>query len=93
MSAVSCSEGVVDVAVGIGSQGLHELLLAGLHCGLGSLLLLVGGILGESAGLAFLLGIVAEILEKQGLTRLEGGCLLLGLLAVGSELDGNSEAL
>ena len=34
-----------------------------------------------------------KVLEKQGLTRLEGSCLLLGLLAVGSELDGNSEAL
>ena len=93
MSAVSGTESVVDVAVSVGSEGLHELLLALLYGCLGCLLLLVACILCESARLAFLLSIEAEVLEKQGLTRLEFGNFSLCLLAVGCELYRNAEAL
>ena len=93
VGAVGGAESVVDVAVGIGGEGLDELLLAGLDGSLGGLLLLVGGILGESAGLAFLLGVEAEVLEQQGLARLQGSGLCVGLLAVIGELDGNAQAL
>ena len=93
VGTVGRTESVVDVAVGVGGEGLDEVLLAGLDGSLGGLLLLVGGILGESAGLAFLLGVEAEVLEQKGLTRLEGGDFGLGLLAVGSELHRSAEAL
>ena len=93
VSAVSGTESVVDVAVGIGSEMLHELLLAGLDGSLGCGLLLVGSVLCESAGLALLLCIVTEILEQQDLARLEGGGLCVGLHAIVSELHRNAKAL
>ena len=93
VGAVGRAESVVDVAVSVGSEGLDKVLLAGFHDSLGGLLLLVGSVLRESAGLAFLLGVEAEILEQQGLARLEGGHFGLGLLAVGGELHRSAEAL
>ncbi len=92
VGAVSRAESVVDVAVCIGSQGLDELLLGGLHGSLGGLLLFVGSILGQAAGLAFFLGIVAEVLQQQGFAGLEGGGLCLCLHAVIGKLDGNAQA-
>ena len=72
VGAVSRTEGVVDVAVGIRSQLLDELLLRALLqsllCGL---LLLVGGVLGQTAGLALLLGVETQVLEQHHLAGLE----------------------
>ncbi len=93
MSPVCCSECVVDVAVSVGSELLDELLLAFLYGSLGCFLLLVGSVLCESAGFAFLLSVEAEVLKEESLARLEGGCLCVCLLAVLSELYGYSELL
>ena len=71
VGAVCGAECIVDVAVCVGCQGLHEILLGSLDCGFCSLLLLVGSILCESAGLTFLLCIEAEVFEQQGLAGLE----------------------
>ena len=87
------AERVVDVAVRIGSEFLHELLLGLLDSLLGSLLLFLGGILGETAGLAFFLGVETEVLQEEGLTRLQGSGLRVGLLAILGELHGNAQAL
>ena len=87
------SEGVVDVAVGVGGKLLRESLLAFLDSGLGSLLLLVRGVFGQSAGFAFLFGVETEVFEYQHFTRLEGGSLLVGLLAVRGELHRHAEIL
>ena len=92
MCAMCGSECVVDVAVCVGSKFLGEFLLGSLHGLLGSGFLLIGGILCESAGFSFLLCIEAEVLEKQGLTRLEGGSLCISSLAVVCELNGNAKA-
>ena len=75
MGAVSRAERIVDVAVCIGSQGLHELLLAGLHGSLGLFLLFLGSILGQAAGFAFLLGVETQVLEQERLARLQGSRL------------------
>ncbi len=92
MGAVSSTEGVVDVAICIAGQLLHEFLLGSLHNGLGGLLFLVGGILGQSAGLAFFLCVETEVLQEEGLTGLQGSGLSIGLLAVIGKLDGNAQA-
>ena len=86
------AECIVDVAVGVGGQLLGESFLAFLDGLLGSCLLLVGSILCESAGFAFLFCVETEVLEKQGLAGFEGGSLLIGSLAIGGELYGNTEA-
>ena len=91
--AVRGAECVVDVAVGVGREFPGEFLLAFLNGLLGCCLLLVGGVIGESAGFAFFLGVVAEVLEQQGFAGLEGCGHLIGLLAVGSEGYGSAEAL
>ena len=87
--AVRRSEGVVDIAVGVRSQRLGELLLRSLHRLLG---LLVGGILLLDAhGLALLFGVEAEVFEHQRLARFERRSGLGSLGAVGSELDGHAQ--
>lgn len=87
--AVRRSEGVVDIAVGVRSQRLGELLLRSLHRLLG---LLVGGILLLDAhGLALLFGVEAEVFEHQRLARFERRSGLGGLGAVGSEFDGHAQ--
>ena len=96
MLAVSRTEGVVDVAVGIRGQLLDELLLGTLLEGLlGGILLLLGGILGQAAGLALLLGVEAEVLEQYDLARLNllahPGSLLTH--AVTGELDLHAQVL
>ena len=94
--AVSRTEGVVDVAVGIRGQPLDELLLRTLLEGLlGGILLLLGGVLRQAAGLALLLGIETQVLEQQHLARLEGLGHLGGLLAhaVTGEGDLHAEVL
>ena len=93
MGAVGRAESVVHVAVGIGGELLDEGLLGLLDGLLGGLLLVLGGVLGEAARLAFFLGVEAEVLEEESLTRLQGRSLLVRLLAVGGELDGNAQAL
>ena len=90
---VSGTESVVDVAVSVGSELFHELLLACLHGLLGLSLLLVCRIGGESSRLAFLLSVETQVLKHQDLTRLEGRSLLVSLLAVVGELDRNAETL
>ena len=89
--AVSGTEGVHHVAVCIAGQCLGELLLAGLH---GLLCFVVGGIcLVDAHGLAFLLGIVAQVLEQQGLTHLQGLGSVSSLGTVGSECHGHAQSL
>ena len=65
MGTVCCSESVVDIAVGIGCKFGDESLLALLDSSFCSLLFFLRSILGESTGLAFFLGIIAEILEEK----------------------------
>ena len=93
VGAVGRSECVVDVAVGVGCQVLGEFLLAFLHCGLCGFLLLFGGVLGQSAGLALLLGVETQILKQEHLAGLQGRGLLIGLHAVGSELHLSAQQL
>ena len=88
---MSGTEGVHDVAVSIAGEGLGELLLRGLH---GLLGILVGGVgLVDANGLAFLLGIEAEVLKQQGLTHLQGLGSVGSLGAVVSEGNGHAESL
>ena len=91
MSAVSCSESIVDIAVGVRCESLHELLLGSFYSSLGSLLLFVAGVLCKSARLSFLLCVVAEVFKEKNLSRLEGSSLGLSLLAVLCKLNRNSE--
>ena len=93
VGAVGCTECVVDVAVGVGCQMLGEFLLAFLHCGLCGFLLLFGGVLGQSAGLALLLCVEAQVLEQEHFAGLEGSGLLICLHTVGSELHLGAEQL
>ena len=81
---VSGAEGVVHIDVGIAGELLGEVLLTGLHLLLG--LVVFGRTFLHADGLAFLLRIEAEVLEQQGLTRLQGCSLSVGLGAVGGEL-------
>ena len=65
MLAVSRSEGVVDVAVGVRSEFLDELLLRTLFQRLlGGILLLLGSVFGQTAGLALLLGVETQVFEQ-----------------------------
>ena len=94
--AVRRAEGVVDVAVGVRGELLDELLLRTLLQGLlGSLLLLFGGVLGQTAGLALLLGVETQVLEQHHLARLDVAAHLGGLLAhaVAGEGDLRAEVL
>lgn len=71
VGAVSRAEGVVDVAVGVGGQPLHELLLRSLHGLLGFGLLRVVGVVGQAAGLALLLGVETQVLQKHHFAGLQ----------------------
>lgn len=80
--AVRRAERVVDVAVGIRCELLDELLLRTLlQRLLGGLLLLVGGVFGQTAGLALLLGVETQVLQQHHLAGLEVLGHLGGLLA------------
>ena len=88
---MSRAEGIHYVAVGIRSQRLGKLLLALLH---GLLGLLVGGVfLVNAYGLAFLLGIVTQVLQQQGLAHLQCLGSILSLSTVGSECHGHTQCL
>ena len=65
------TERIVDIDVGIRCQPFHELLLARLDRLLGFGLLFIGGIVGQTARLALLLGIETQIFEQQYLARFE----------------------
>ena len=91
MCPVCRTECVVDIAVRIGSELLHEFLLAFLYGSLCGLLLLVGSIFGKAPRLAFLLRIETEILQHEHFTRLERSHLLVGGHAVVGELHRNPE--
>ena len=91
MLAVCCSERIHNPAVSIRGKLLGELLLGSLHCLL--CLLVCRILLVDAYRLAFLFRIVAEILEKKNLTRLEGSCQFVSLLAVRSELYRYAELL
>ena len=86
------AESVVDVAVCVRGKGLDEFLLGLLHNLLGGFLFLIGGIFGQSTGLAFFLCVVAEVFQQEGLAGLQGIGLGLGLHAVIGKLDGNAQA-
>ena len=92
MCTVSRTKSIVDVAICVAGEGFHELLLGGLHGSLGGFLFLIGGILCQTAGFAFFLCVVAEVLQQEGLTGLQGISLGLGLLAVLCKLYGNTQA-
>ena len=79
------AECVHHVAVGIRGQFLGESLLALLHLFL--CLVVFRVFLVDAHGLAFLLGVEAEVLEQQCLARLQGGHLGVGVGAVGCKLD------
>ena len=87
MCTVCRTEGVVHIAVSIGSQHLGELLLAFLDGLLGSLLLFFRSIVGKTAGFAFLFCIEAEVLQQDSLARFQGSHDILSLLAVVSKFD------
>ena len=93
MSPVSSSESIIDVAVCVGSELLHELFLAFLDSLLGSRLLLVSSIVCKSPRLALFLRIETKILKKQYLARLQSSCLSIGLHAVICKLHRHTEAL
>ncbi len=89
--AVSRPEGVHHVAVGVGGKGLSELLLPLLHL---LLRVVVGGVgLVYAHGLALLLGVEAEVLQQQSLSRLQCCCLRGSLGAVGGERHGSAKSL
>ena len=81
VGAVGGAKGVVDVDVGVGGQRLGKLALLLFHLLLGGGLHLVRGVVGQSARLALLLGVEAEVLQQQRLTRLQGAGFKLGFLA------------
>ena len=90
VTAVSGTKGVVHIHVGIAGQGLGKLGLTGLHLLLGSVI--VGIVLLDAHGLAFLLGVEAQVLEQQCLTGLELVGLCLGLGTVLSKLYGSFQS-
>ena len=65
MRTVSSSESIIDVAVCVGCQLLGESFLAFLDSLLCSGLFFIGSIFCKSTGLAFFLGIVTKVLEKE----------------------------
>ena len=81
VGAVSGAKGVVDVDVGVGGQRLGKLALLLFHLLLGGGLHLVRGVVSQAARLALLLGVEAEVLQQQRLTRLQGAGFKLGFLA------------
>ena len=89
--AVSSTESVVYINIGVAGQCLGELLLSGLELLLGSIV--CGILLLDSTGLAFLLGVETYVLKQQSLTVLKSGYLLLCLSAVLSELNIYTKAL
>ena len=91
MLAVCCTESVHYPAVSVRSKLLGEILLSCLHLLLGCLICRI--IFFDSYRLAFLLRIVAEVLKKKHLTRLESRSLLVSSLAIRSELYRNTELL
>ena len=88
---VSSTEGVVDIDISIRSELLSEILLPVLHLCFGSIVL--RSTLLNADRLSFLLWIEAEVLQQQGLTRLEGSCLSVSICAVRSELYFNTKLL
>ena len=84
MLAVCGAEGIHHIAVSIGSELLCELLLLLLHFLLCSLVCRI--FLVDSDRLALLFRIVAEVLEKEYLARLEGCNLCVSVGAVRCEL-------
>ena len=88
---MSGTEGVHHVAVSVAGEGLGELLLRSLH---GLLGLVVSGIgLLDAYGLAFLFGIVAQVLQQQSLTHLQGLGSVGSLSTVGSKSHGHTQSL
>ncbi len=91
VTAVSGAECVVHIYVGVRSQSLGEVFLTFFHFLLG---VSVGGIfLVDAHGLAFFLGIEAEVLEQESLAGLQSGSHVSGGSAVGSELYVGAESL
>ena len=81
--AVSCAECVVYVNIGIGGEFLGKCFLKLFHFLLGCIITGVG--LLDAYGLAFFLGVEAEVLKQEHFTGLEGSCHLGSVGAVGSE--------
>ena len=94
--AVCRAESVVDVAVGIRSEFLDELLLRALFQGLlGGVLLLLGGVFGQTAGFALLLGVETQVFEQNHLAGFDVPAHLGSLVAhaVAGELNLHAEVL
>ena len=86
-----CTKGIHYVTVSIACQSLGELLLTDLH---GLLSLFVSGIgLLNSYRLAFLFGIVTEILKQECFTHLQGCSSFLSFSTVGSKCNRTADSL
>ena len=91
VAAVSRTESVVHIDVGIRSEHLGKLLLAFLH---GLLGVGISGIfLVNAYGLAFFFRIETEVLQQEHFAGLQGCSSLASLGAVGSKLNLHAEVL
>ena len=89
--AVSGTEGVVNVNVSVRSELLCEVFLTTLHLLL--CLVILGCAFLYAYGLAFLLGIEAQVLEQQSLATLQSGSSLACVATVLSKLNVYAEGL
>ena len=89
--AMSRSEGVVHIDVGIRGQRFRELFLRGFHGFLG--FIVFGSTFLHAHGLSLFLGIEAQVFEQQHLAHFQGCGLLLSLGAVGCEGHGHAKRL
>ena len=83
MFAVSCSERVVNVYVGIACKSFRELFLARFHLFFGFLISGISFV--DTYRLAFFLGIEAEIFKEENFTGLKIGSSFGSICAIGGE--------
>ena len=91
MLAVSCSECVVYINIGIACKSLCKLLLASLHLLLGCIVSRISLI--DTYRLTLLLGIVTKVLKQKHFTRLQGSGSISSLCTIGSKLNGSAKLL
>ena len=89
MLSVSRTEGIHHVAVSIAGKCLGKFLLACLHGLLGFFVSRI--VLFDADGLAFLFGMVAEVLEHESLAHLQSLGSVLSLSAIGSKRNRATE--
>ena len=91
MLAVSGAESVHHVYVCVRCQLLGEVFLATFHLLLGCVIL--GGTLLYAYGLAFLLGVVAQVLQQQSLSGLQRGGFGVSVAAILGELHFHAQCV